>query len=512
MSGYGSNLWNVTAGYGATSPRVGYLDDAQNCRRERLRVARMLRKGDHRCAYLEEGRTQFDFPEMRVQDRVIKPYIKFNVLKLISSTFADLLLGQDPSLRVADATMQEALDLLKTRSDLHRVFYDAARTANWAAEAMVEVTRWDGEVYIQDVKPDEIFPIGDRQPDGQYGSYRRYATATIDNGKITLLLETTYLPGLIQRACYKLVEGTKREDSDLALWPVKNAGRDLLPQESTGIAWNTIIWVGNEIEDGEATSDYDGLIELQDELNAKQTQIARVISKHSDPKLAMPESKANPNGNVRSDHDLFYFRTKEEIPQYITWTAELAAAIEDRDFTLNGFCLAAEMSQGLLGLDRGAAPDSAKKLRLQATKAIARTTRKATFMRPFIRTAVETALMMENAGRRVTVAMGGAGGDGASVELRDGLPVDELDQATTLSTLRTAGLLSVERGVRAQLPDEAAAAEEIATLQAEAAANTPSINIGGPVGESAMATPAGNGTPAEGGTPAPVTAGAGGNE
>lgn len=489
-------LWHQTLGYGRlpSAPKLGYLTDAQNNRVERIRVARMIWRGWHRQAFLEEPRTQFDFPEMEVNGRLTKPYVKFNVCKLVTTTLSDLLLGEEPLLRIEDELAQKALDDLKSRSDLHRVFYDATKTSSWAAEAMVEVVRWQGQVYIQDLPPDEVFPIGPRQPDGQYAQYTRFATAALPD-KTKLLLQSTYSPGLIERACYRLDgQGVKGDKVDLALWAAATGGAGGgtgggagggLDKEATGIAWNTIIWMANELDEGKPTCDYDGLIELQDELNAKQTQIARVIAKHADPKLAAPEAVADPNGNLTANQNVYFYRTKDDIPSYITWNAELASAIEDRDFTLQAFCIAAETSQGLLGIEKGAAPDSARKLRLQATKTLARVSRKATFVRPFIRTALDTALQLVNAGSRVKV-MGGAvaGGVGAAVDLRDGLPVDELDQAQTISMLTAnKATMSVERGVRLQVQDPVAAQEEIDLLKKEAAEAAPTVQLGGIVGE-----------------------------
>jgi hypothetical protein len=467
-------LWHNTVGYGATAPRVSYLTEQQNIRLERMRIAKMLWRGWHRRVYLHEDRTQWPFPEIEVQGRTIRPYVTFNILKQVSTTLTDLLLGEEPLLRADDEIGQAAIDDLKNRSDVARVFYDAVRCASWSGEGLVEVTRWDGQVWVQDVRSRDVFPIGDRQPDGQYASYVRFATVRISRER-ELLLQTTYSAGLIQRACFVLFGGQKVDQVPLDQWPVKQAnGSPLADNESTGIAWNTLIWVGNEIDEGEATSDYDGLIELQDELNAKQTQIARVLALHSDPKLAAPETAADPSGNLRASQSVFFYRSKDDVPSYITWNAELASAIEDRNTTLNALCLASELSPGLLGLEQGAAPDSARKLRLQATKSLARVRRKAAFVRPFIKTALDTALQMMIAGKRVQVAMGAA-----TVDLRDGLPVDDLDQAQTISTL-TAGkqAMSIERAVSLQIADPAAAAQEVDRIKAEIAAATPSVLLG----------------------------------
>jgi hypothetical protein len=480
-----TSICNILSGVGGV--RYGYLDSVQNDRLEKMRVLRSLFRGEHRRVFLDERRTQFNFPQMKVNGEIKTPYITLNILKLVTTTLTDLLLGEEAMLKSDEPAIQEMIDQLRDRSDLHRVFYDAAKNASWSGEAMVEVVRWDGEVYLRDVPSDEIFPVGQRQPDGQFASYKRYATSTVNmevneggSRKMmprTLLLETTYLPGEILRKCFELSgpAGTIVRDVDLGQWPVKQPdGKPLEPKQATGIDWNTIIWMANELDEGRPTSDYEGIVDGQDELNAKQTQIARVIAKHSDPKLAAPQPSADGGGNLSADHDVFYFRTKEEIPAYITWNAELASAIEDRDFSLNAICIASELSQGLLGIERGATPDSARKLRLQATKSLARMKRKATFVKPFIRTALTTALMFENAGKILRVSMANVG-----VDLRDGLPIDELDQAQTLSLL-TGGkpVMSIERAVEQQLADPADQEREVERLNAAAASATPSVFFG----------------------------------
>jgi hypothetical protein len=479
MSMDGSNLWRYSQGYGYKGPTLAYLTPEQNCRAERIRVARMLWKGQHRCAFLDERRSQFDFTPLRAQGSVLVPYVTFNVLRLISTTLTDLLIGAEPLLRVDDEAAQADLDALASRSNLHRVLYDAICEASWAGETMVEIIGFKGETYVQNVPPGEMFPLGERNPDGQYSQYRRFATAeaTINGLKQKLLLETTYSPGLITRELYKL-EGTSRGErvTDLGLWPVKRDGdQPLLEKEQTGIKECTIVWMANELDEGEPTSDYDGLLELQDTLNHKMTQIARVLAKHADPKMAVNQFTADAAGSITARHEVFYVRSKDEIPAYVTWDAKLMEALADRDFYLNALCVAAETSPSLLGIKNDATAESARKLRLMATKTLARKDRKGTFVRPFIRRVLDVALGT----KRQTVFV-----SKVTVETRDGLPIDELDQANTISIL-TGGkqTMSVERGVQLQLPDPAAAAKDIDLIkkeQSEAAAlATPSINIGG---------------------------------
>ena len=67
-------VWVYTTGDFNRERSEGYPDfftDAQKSRIERIRQARLLFDGKHKQYFLEEGRTQFDFPESRVGTRQI---------------------------------------------------------------------------------------------------------------------------------------------------------------------------------------------------------------------------------------------------------------------------------------------------------------------------------------------------------------------------------------------------------------------------------------------------------
>jgi hypothetical protein len=212
------------------------------------------------------------------------------------------------------------------------------------------------------------------------------------------------------------------------------------------------------------------VLDLQDALNAKQTQIARVLAKHSDPKLAAPEAAATPGGSLFSGQDVFFFRTSDQVPSYITWNADLANAIADRDFTLQAMCVALELSPILLGIKHGATPDAARKLRLEAMTTLSKVKRKSAYIDPMITTVVETARRMRP--ERLSLAMS------TSVELRDGLPVDEADEANTIATLMSAGAMSRRRAVERQIVDPEGVERELAELAEQQAAATPPILMG----------------------------------
>jgi hypothetical protein len=222
-------------------------------------------------------------------------------------------------------------------------------------------------------------------------------------------------------------------------------------------------------------SDYDGAIDLQDALNAKNSQVGRVLLKHSDPKMVFPEEAFDEQGNIRSDYEAFAFTDPEKIPKYITWNAELAAAMQDRAFILNQLLVRAETSPVLLGLKEGAAPDAYKKVRLESFNSLTKAARKAVYWKAGIKRAVSVAQDLENTlpGMRYDRQPIG-------VELRDGIPQDVLEQAQRIALLVPVHAMSQRRAVEEQLQDPAAVEKELADLKDEAAAAAPSIVMGEP--------------------------------
>src|SRR5215218_10800080 len=116
-------IWVYTTLASFNAPRPGgygaFLTDEQQARLERIRQARMLYDGRHREYFLDEGRTQFDFPRVRAGSRVVQLYLTYNVLGLISLKGADLLFGRGPMLRADDEAQQAALSRLVERISLH---------------------------------------------------------------------------------------------------------------------------------------------------------------------------------------------------------------------------------------------------------------------------------------------------------------------------------------------------------------------------------------------------------
>ncbi len=225
-------IWVYTTGAAFNAPGSEYrawLSPQQAARLERIRMARLLFDGKHRDYYVDEGRTQFQFPEVRVGTQTTKMYLAYNVLGLISLKSADLLFGDEPILRSDVPEQQAALNDLSERCSYYTLLYNCAVDASYEGEACVEAVVMDGEVYLRQVPTDEIFPVGDLGPDLQYRRYDRYSvtnvggqggsTAAADK-PIWLILKEIYTAGQIERHCYQLNDDNKTlREIALDQWP-----------------------------------------------------------------------------------------------------------------------------------------------------------------------------------------------------------------------------------------------------------------------------------------------------
>ncbi|MCC6425122.1 MAG: phage portal protein [Phycisphaerales bacterium] len=464
------------ARYGASAAAYpAYLTATEAAALERIRQGRMLFDGRHREYFLGERRTQFSFRQVRTNDgRVRTLYVTTNVLKLVAMKAADLLFGEAPLIGSDDAEMDQTAAAIAQRSGLHQVLYQAAVDAAVEGQAYLEAIVYDGQVYLQQVPGEEMMPLGKLMPDGQYAAYVRRTLSTADGrsgqAQTTLLLETTYRAGSIERACFDVTSGAK-QPVGLERWPGFAGGVVPPAKQQTGIAWNTITWVANLMVRRRAVSDFDGLVELQDTLNAKASQLALIFLKHSQPKLLVPEQMATPEGSLADAEVLF--KRDTETAEYLTWDAQVEAAMKDRQFVLQLLLVAAETSPVLLGLKDGAAPDAYRKVKLEAFNSLTKAARRAVYWTEGVRTAITAALMLAG-----TLPGGRYVDSQISVQLRDGIPADQLDEANRLATLKTADIVDDQWCLEQLLADPTEVAAILERKAAKAAAATPSILMG----------------------------------
>jgi hypothetical protein len=226
---------------------------------------------------------------------------------------------------------QSRLDDLTRSSLLNARFHEAAVQQSWAGGAFLEADDLERRGVDRVAPAEEMFPQGRLRPDGQFSSYARYTEDVIPgaDGKepLRVVLKTTYTRGLITRELRTLDdEGKFKGELPLEKWPAF-AGEEAVPapEQPTGIGECSIVYVPNKLDDSIGISDFDGLIELQDNVNAKYAQFAKVIAQHGDPKLwfGTEGGGAGDTAQVRATDNAFW---GPEKPEYIVWEAQLDAA------------------------------------------------------------------------------------------------------------------------------------------------------------------------------------------
>jgi hypothetical protein len=468
------NVWSRTGGKGNGISDVlrdaRWMSPAHQLRAERMRQVRMLLEKRDREYFLDEGRSAHTFPPIKSGGQ---PYYRpLNLMSLAVQKMADLLFGEPPTITTDDDALQKVIDEILDRSWIHATMQGAALDCCAAGDTYLEVTRVNGRSLIGHVPAAEIFPLGVQGPDQQYPGYVRYSTETLGGDAGTAvrryLLKTIYSAGVITRECYQVSDNGKAGQSlgqrvELDKWPARRDGKALPDVERTGLSKCNLIYVPNGFG---AVSDFDGLIEMQDDLTAAHSQIKRILAKHGDPKMYADESAGDENGNLPIAAEVYWKKQGEDPPGYIPFPAELTASMEDRKFSLLAFCVQCEMPPSLLGIKDDAVAETAAKMRLNASTALAKAARKATYWTAALRMAIGLAVEIETLGPPRS-AIG--------VMLQDGLPTDMTELAEQIATFRNAGVISIERALRLMMLSRGELKDELAALKAEAAAATPSV-------------------------------------
>lgn len=463
-----------------------FLSDADKARLISLKRATQLFKGEHRAYFLADGRTQHHYKTEIIDGRPVTPYVVANPLRLAALKVADLLCLQSPIIAAPDGNngQSDAIRRIDKDSGFAAVLYETVLQSGYQGESFWQIVIRDdlgtptGGAAIVNVPADVCFPDTDSlKPNGVYGRIVKQWLVSVPgtNGKIRLLRREVHEPGVVRNELHQVNErGAIQRRVALDQLP-ETAG--LADEQPTGATMPLLQAVPNLLIDGKPIGDFDdcGIDTLLDQINASATQIARVLRKHADPKLGVPEDLFDESGQVRATDELFAFKSKDETPFYIVWQAQLDSAFRMLDWALRQFLILTEISPSLIGMKEGAAAEAWKKLRLEAAPTLAKVARKLLTIDRAVKDIWTSTFQCENA---VVPGLAYEWGE-VDVTWRDGLPQDEDSQATVQATLKGAGLISTAQAVAERLGDPQQAAEEVARIEAEAEARTARLFQGG---------------------------------
>ncbi len=464
----------------ATLPE--FLSAAEKSRLARIVAGRQLYDGKWRAFLLADGRTAHLFKALQdAQGRERPLLVTVNVLGLAARKTADLLMLDPPDISAGeDFPLQaEAIERINQASHIEPVLYEGALTATYEGESWLQVMRHNGRVIIANVPADQCFGVGDLGPDGSYPTVERRWIERVGSGPAarTLLRVEAHTAGLVANRLYALGRRGQIE----AQLPLP-AG---LPEQlETGVDEPLLDFVPNFAIGGRCISDFDGVDELVDQFTAGVSQAARVLAKHADPKLGIPEDLFDEEGAIKASAEAFALKSKDELPVYLTWNAQLDAAIKMIDHWLRWLLVVIEMSPALLGLKEGAAPDAYKKLRLEAFNTLAKVGRKKLYWHRVVKDLYRRAHKLENAPASGSAGVRVQRYDHAEVgvDWHDGIPLDESERVHDVIDKRVAGVIDRTTAVE-QIEGVEEAEQIVERLAAEdASARQVTMNLGeGPV-------------------------------
>lgn len=401
-------------------------------------------------------------------------YVAVNFAGVVSKACADLLFGEAPRFTITSA--QKQLNEIVADNNLETICHTMALSSSYRGDCVFKVRfgkfhDWDDTNHpiIEAVPSSFFFPdVGDDNVMGMSAAIIAWRRKV---GSDLYLRREIHEPGVIRQELFRMEsENAIGDQVSLSTLPEYAS----LPEEQeTGYPGLLVDYVPNWRLDDEfwGISDYFDIIPLQEELNNRVTKIAKILNRHSDPKLILPP------GVMKYDEKLQRWYVEKEdlealevdpeqvgdLPKYLTWDAQLTACFEEIDRLLEYLMLVTETAPAAIGLTSkdGGQAESGKALRFRLMRTLGKINRK----KRFFDQALKGALFAAQALRYEFG--GGPAPEAVSIEWKDGLPDDPAETAEVLNSRKNMGTMSLRRALTIDGLRGEALEEEIAEITAD---------------------------------------------
>jgi len=406
--------------------------------------------------------------ERVTRDDYTQHLMPLNLFRLDVQTFADLTLGEPSHIAEGAAKAETAPAGGEVEAADDPVGAWAEREGLWPAfyEAMCDsaitgdgygriVPREDGTAALSVQPPNLVFPIV--APDDVRHAIAYLVAWTYNTGTEVAPswqgIAELHTPGRVEGKTFAISNGL-----------IASVADDPSRSYDTGFDGLTIVHLPNPNRRSNAfhgISDFADVHAIVAEIEVRFEQAARILDRHSDPSMTLPESAVQQD-SVTGEWTLKLGRAfvtdKDDAPaSYLTWDGQLGPNYKMIDMLMSQFFTLTALSPALLGLaDNGPVPSGAA-LRRQMIPTLAKVNRWRMVLTDAIRECVRAAGAIE--GFEVI---------DPTITWRDGLPVDALEVAQTEGLLKTAGLSSTAESVRrARDLDGVALRTEVDAIAAE---------------------------------------------
>jgi len=399
----------------------------------------LLFKGEHPAVFN-------DWYRLLRKDQQATLEIVINLTKRLSTLWADLLVGEPPTVTASDESSgeQDAVNRLFNDNDLAIVMYEAALDISRFGDSVLLIrlpAERSRSAIIEAISPQVWFPVVSATNVRDITAHVLGWTYDVGAGreKRTYLRVQIHTAGWIENRLYEIEAGRIRQQLDgAALEP------GWVDSEETRVDRPLVVQVpGLRTSDQlHGLDDYGDIISIVQEMSARVAQISRILDKHADPSMYGSDEnvKVDPKtGETQVDAAggrYYTVREGQQPPGYVTWDGQLDAAFRELEVLLEYFYLTSETTPAAFGQLKAGLAESGSALNRLLLAPLAKTNRIRLRMDPRIRIAIQTAADLERMNGRGTPEI-----KGLTINWNDGLP-DDIREQVQLETWRVGSGIS----------------------------------------------------------------------
>lgn len=419
---------------------------------ERERIKLYLEYED---LYFGKNKSTFNFQQNSRSQAI---YIANNFTRLLSEFFSDLIFSEPPQF-LSDSN-QESLDDIVEDTNLHILNMQSSVSNSYRGDAVYKVRRdEDGDVYIDDVPPMMFFPKFKDYNINEYEYIDLCWMRTIGDSKY--VQKERHYTDRIENLLFKIVDdyNTNGEYSgpQEVQVPFSSIGEAEPAVQENPTGEFLVVHIPNYRISNYAygISDIQSLDSLLNEADYRITQLASILNKHADPKLAVPKGVLNASGQVASGNLQMFEVTSNSSslnkPEYITWDAQLESVFKEIELITERIALFGRMPVGLFkDKENMTAPEAAKALKLKFLMSLKKANRKRLYYDQGLKKVLKLAGMLMDV-------------DLSDVRIKwnDGLPEDRLEELQAMMLEKQLGITSDETRAREYLNKKGMKDEQI---------------------------------------------------
>ncbi|MBU5211063.1 phage portal protein [Heyndrickxia oleronia] len=413
--------------------------------------------------YIFKGKHGLVFNQEQLNEKQAHSiYISTNLAKLICIKSADFLFGETPIYSAGkndDSNEQKAIERLVVDNDLNTTNYESALGNSYRGDSFYKI-RWGqkyGGLLSKDIDPFRViiesqkaeYVFVETMPGDTktiYAYHIAFPQVIEETGDQEWVLKVeSHYPGKIVYSEYKMTPiKTSKIENEVITWKIESEHEGARSEVETGVPFPLVVHVPNYTTDDDCLGidDISESESLFDEINNRLSKIAEILDKHSDPAMVVPvgsldiDERGNPVFHTGRDK-VFEAEKNDLLPQYITWNGQLEAAFKELDKLVDQVLLVSEIPPVALGKDNsGTSGASGLSIKWRMNSLLSKINRKRQYYDKALRQVLLIAQMLEHSkvgkeklGYDITIP---------KIKFRDGLPDDEMEQAT-IAQVRTGG-------------------------------------------------------------------------